>query len=261
MQGEEAANAAVRALREVLDENERNTARILSRMDTERGSSRLVSDSDAVANAREVSRQLRAAIEALQDDATSILRDAAVRAARDEAERLGFTFSPEAARAIEGIVANRQREIVEVFANAGDTVARAVRVATTTNADLGALLDEVSRELRTTVRRAQSAVDSAAMASGRQTTILDSQEAEDEGGQEFVFTYDGPWDAKTREFCRDHITSQTQRAYALSYLQRADNGGTQPKPVSLYLGGYNCRHLLSPITVENARSLGLEIVR
>jgi hypothetical protein len=261
VQGAEAADEALRKLRDLLAVSDREVARILARMDTERGSSRLVTDAQAVANGRAVSRQLREAIAALENDATTILRDASIKAARDEATRVGFTFDPEAAARIQEIIRNREAEIVEIFGDARESVARAVRVATTTGADLGTLLDQVASDVRNTVRRAQSAVDSAAMASGRQTTILDAEEAGEETDTEIVYAYAGPVDSKTRPFCLEHITSLTQRAYALSYLERADNGARQPKPAALYLGGYNCRHQLAPLTVAQARERGLEIVR
>lgn len=55
------------------------------------------------------------------------------------------------------------------------------------------------------------------------------------------FEYTGPLDKVTRPFCREHVG----KVYTIEKLKTLDNG--QGLPVETYLGGYNCRHRLSPV--------------
>ena len=66
----------------------------------------------------------------------------------------------------------------------------------------------------------------------------------------YAFTYElekhqyvGPLDGKTRPFCRSHIGE----IKSLSEWDQLDNG--QISPVSVYLGGYSCRHVLVPVGI------------
>jgi len=52
------------------------------------------------------------------------------------------------------------------------------------------------------------------------------------------FQYVGPIDAKTRDFCKHHTGEVKTKAE----WDSLDNG--QKNPVSVYRGGYNCRHSL-----------------
>jgi hypothetical protein len=74
-----------------------------------------------------------------------------------------------------------------------------------------------------------------------------------------VYGYGGPIDRITRQFCRDHATATTKQVYTRAALNRLTNPG-QPGPVSVYLGGYNCRHSLQPMTREQATAKGYEVV-
>ncbi len=56
------------------------------------------------------------------------------------------------------------------------------------------------------------------------------------------FKYDGVLDASTRDFCRKHVG----KIYTIAELDKLDNG-TDLKPVSVYLGAWNCRHYLTAI--------------
>ena len=53
-----------------------------------------------------------------------------------------------------------------------------------------------------------------------------------------LYQYVGPFDGKTRPFCRRHIG----QIKTLSGWNSLDNG--QINPVGVYRGGYNCRHIL-----------------
>ncbi len=67
--------------------------------------------------------------------------------------------------------------------------------------------------------------------------------------QEFnikYFVYLGPDDGITRPFCDAKIN----KIYTQEQINKWDNG--QGIPASIYLGGYNCRHDLVPISQERA---------
>ncbi|TAK59415.1 MAG: hypothetical protein EPO24_07710 [Bacteroidetes bacterium] len=54
------------------------------------------------------------------------------------------------------------------------------------------------------------------------------------------FKYDGPVNATTRPFCREHAG----KIYTIAELDAMDNGQGL-KPTSVYLGGYRCQHYLT----------------
>lgn len=56
------------------------------------------------------------------------------------------------------------------------------------------------------------------------------------------FKYRGPADIKTRPFCEAHVGN----VYTMAEIQRMNNGTTL-MPVLVYGGGWNCRHIWTPI--------------
>lgn len=73
----------------------------------------------------------------------------------------------------------------------------------------------------------------------------------DESGLK-LFLYIGPDDDVTRPFCQDKV----DQIFTKDEIDGWDNG--QGLPANIYLGGYNCRHQLRPITEELAKELGWE---
>lgn len=67
-----------------------------------------------------------------------------------------------------------------------------------------------------------------------------------------LFLYAGPDDDEIRDFCEYKVGN----IYTLDEIQSWDNG--QGLPADVYLGGYNCRHRLDPVSLELARELGYE---
>ncbi len=116
------------------------------------------------------------------------------------------------------------------------------------------LVDRVEQLLRLAITRSTSAIDAAIMGAMRAATVGATEELEDD---EILYLYDGPpaSDQKIRPFCEQHVG----QVFTLEALNKLDNGKGQPKPVSNYLGGYNCRHTLSPIDREQAIDQGLTI--
>lgn len=62
-----------------------------------------------------------------------------------------------------------------------------------------------------------------------------------------LFLYVGPDDDAIRPFCEEHV----EQVYTRAEIDAMDNG--QDLPVSVYGGGYNCRHQWAPIDEETAR--------
>ena len=56
-----------------------------------------------------------------------------------------------------------------------------------------------------------------------------------------AFSYNGPLDLKTRPFCVAHVN----RVWTTAQIAKMDNG-TVLEPVSIFGGGYNCRHVWTP---------------
>lgn len=260
MQGSEEADAAVKRLNDVVDAAEEEIRRLLRRLDTSPGTALLSSDRQALVNNQEVVRQVRVAIDQLRDKVRVEGRAAAIAAARAEAQRIGVSFTPKSAALISNIIADRLTEIDGIFGEAAQAVTRAARVVMATTKDANALADKVAVALKSTRSQALSAIDSVAMAAGRQTTIIDAERAAEGVETDIVYAYGGPVDAITRDFCREHATSVTNNVYTLDALNSFDNGPRQPKPVSVYLGGYKCRHNLIPMTEDEARRRGYNVV-
>lgn len=55
------------------------------------------------------------------------------------------------------------------------------------------------------------------------------------------FLYRGPKDIKTRPFCEDRVGKR----FSVEEIDKMDNG-TRLMPVSIYGGGWNCRHVWTP---------------
>lgn len=259
-QGSEQADAAVARLRDILEAAQREVDRLLRRLDTLPGLSTMSATRQSLANNQEVVRQVQRAIATMRDRALEEARTVAMATAVSEAQRVGVTFSPRTASLVEAIVADRIAEITTVFGDAALEVGRAARVVMATTADANTFVDRVSAALGSTRSQALSAVDSVAMAAGRQVTIIDAEVAGVRADVGIVYGYGGPIDSITRPFCRRHATVESGEVYTLQALNRLDNGAGQPKPVSVYLGGYRCRHFLVPMTRAEAERRGHVVV-
>ncbi len=229
--------------------------RLVARLDTQRGSAVLATDREAaqtvVAVARDLDRLLRElGVRSVQElvDSTAVQALTSV---------MGPTEIPASARReLQAIVDGQTAEVAKSFGAAASDIRQLLAVATTTSAQVSIvdLEARIAATMETTLARVRPAVDAAVMGAGRLATVVATQAAADEEGVDFVYLYSGPLDATTRPFCAQHLG----KAYTLQALQRLDNG--QLSPVQTFAGGYNCRHLLSPITVGTARRRNIEVV-
>lgn len=107
--------------------------------------------------------------------------------------------------------------------------------------DIDMLLPDSSSRLKAQL----SAELNTAVAGFSRTVAL--RKAEDAGLE--LFVYAGPLDQITRPFCRERVG----RVFTKAEVADWDNG--QGLPAAVYLGGYNCRHRLNPISRKRAREV------
>lgn len=253
----EADEAAAR-LADLLRTLDEQVRRLLMRLDTAPGSASLERTTAALVQASRVRTQVLAEIRrrALPGIVT-ILDEQAVKAARAASRRAGFGEVPiEARRAIREVIGTARDEILATFGEAADAVGVAMRRGTVTAAPLDTAIADVAQVLSTSFVRARAAVDAAVMGASRVVTLEQGAAAEAATGTPMVWVYTGPDDVKTRPFCDQHV----RKAYTRAALDRLDNGSGQPKPTSVYLGGYNCRHSLALLPASEARRRGITIV-
>jgi hypothetical protein len=252
-QGSEEADAAIARLEQIVAGAEAEVRRLLARLEVRDG----VLSRESLANNREVIRQVRAAIECIRPDVERLAVQAAGSAAVNEGRRLGLTFTPQTAEIVDAVVKDRLADLGQVFGDASQAVAKAARLTLTTSANPTRLIADVAGAIGGLRSQASAAVDSMAMAAGRQATIIVAEQSAQAVGVEVVYLYDGPMDGVTRPFCRRHVGV----AYSKEALDRLNNGAGQPKPVSAYLGGFRCRHFLVVITAAEAERRGIKVVR
>lgn len=227
-------------------------------MSTQEGTSKLERTEQALATAARVRQQIINVMisEGLQPSITTLEANAASEA-QDIAKQINLgNFNADVITQLDAIVSGQLDDITSTFRDASREIAAAMRQGITTGASLSVLIDDIASIIDTTFLRAQAAVDSAIMAAGRTVTINSGEAAAEATGEKYVYVYTGPDDAKIREFCSKHIG----KAYTIDALDKLDNGDNQPKPVSVFLGGYNCRHTLSPIPLPDAQAEGLTII-
>jgi hypothetical protein len=193
---------------------------------------------------------MREVVEVLGRELPRIVRD--VVESYPAFEPFAADIGPDLARFVDGA----EDEIASAFRSASTEVARAIRIGVTTGHELDRAIADVAQRLDTTLGRAHTAVDTAIRGYQRTATVEMTTRAVD-AGVDMLLLYDGPDDGKTRPFCDQHVG----RAFTREALARLDNGAGQPKPVHAYLGGFSCRHRLSPMTAQDAAEEGVTIVR
>lgn len=248
----DAARAKLEKLRDVLNDEVR---RLLLALDTQRGESGLLSDRQALANAARVRTQVIAAIEQRAPLVVDAIEDATAKAADAVARsvKLG-DFPADAVRTLEEIVDGRSDDALQAFTVGKERIGEAMRAGITTGAPLGELIDEVARDIRTTFTRAQTAVDTACIGAGRLVTIRAGDEGDTDAEDPIVYRYVGPDDAKARDFCSEIVG----KCFTRAAMARLDNG--LGMDVSVYGGGWSCRHSWAPMLLSEASSAGYEVV-
>jgi len=101
-------------------------------------------------------------------------------------------------------------------------------------------LEELTSKLDGAAGRAAALMDTGIASFDREVMTQQAAEA----GVEW-FLYDGPSDDLTRPFCAERVGKR----YTLESIDRVPND-TGPNPPSRYGGGWNCRHRLVPLLLE-----------
>lgn len=132
--------------------------------------------------------------------------------------------------------------ILSLKGEAGERLRRLTLEASQAQVTPERALTELARAMAGTVAEAVSEFATGLMGLGRVAMYEGSKRAGID-----LFVYEGPEDGITRPFCSLYVG----RIVTTQDLDRADNHQGL-RPTSVYLGGYNCRHSLAPITVEQA---------
>lgn len=240
------------ALRLAQTEAEREMARILARLEGVSKEGRLRGDVETLAVVNTVRREAVALLSRYEVVSVNAAQQALVRQAVEASSGIDWTA---AARArLDGAIGPVMADAARAFGDGAEAVTRAVIVGTTGARNTSTVIKQAQDALRTTFSRAATAVDTAGMGLARLTVTISQQQASQETGRgDALFLYTGPRGSILRPFCAEHLG----KVFTLAELDALDNGPGQPKPVSVYLGGYNCRHRLAPISLERARAQGL----
>jgi len=242
------------ALRKALNDE---IVRILASMDGS-ATGRLTSSADSLRNAMRVRQQLLAV---LRDAGVNVVEEEAAAAAAEVAAEVLRTvpgaeeFAPDAVQNIERVMRSELSSLADVWSEGADKLRLAIDRGIVTGADLSEVTENVQAALDVTFSQAETVVNTAIVGTHRQTMLEVGESAEDE----IVYLYLGADDSKTRPFCAKY----KDKAYSKEALDRLSGDplrAGQPLPVSAFLGGYNCRHTLSPITLEEANEEGIEVI-
>ena len=254
---DEAAKAADRAARE-LARIERalieQIKKLTAKLDVKQGE--LVSDREARANASKIRGQI---VRAMEEQGVQSVAQAADRFALEAAEavarELDFgEFEPDVAREIEQIINGQMKEVADSFSKGAEDIGEAMRIGVTGGRDLQVLIQNVADTVSASFSKAQAAVDSAIMGAGRKVQNVDAQDAQEAQGERMVAVLLGPLDSLTRPFCREWVG----KGVYLDDLDSLEND--QIEPVSVFAGGYQCRHSYAYFSESLAIEKGYKIV-
>lgn len=194
----------------------------------------------------------------LERDLVQVLGEVGYMAAADRAaddfermaglveQGLGASFTTVTRDSLVAFVAGVIQELTQhVPPEAAEALRKAMLAGVTSHAPREDLVDELARRAEITLRQAVTEVDTGIMVFARESLTTTAEEAGFD-----LFRYDGPDDGLTRPFCAEHVG----RVYTAGDLDAEDNGQGLA-PTSRFLGGYQCRHALSPVTVEEAKAM------
>lgn len=240
-----AASATRRSVRAIIEAAALRARALTLTIDAKDGEIQVAARGKASTVASQVMRAMRDA----GDEARTLTEDRAVAAAlavigdREVSEdALSLVES-----AVQPVLADMARVTDETASEARATVSS----APSASRQLADLEDDVDSLFGVLRAKLESAADAAVMGAGRGAIVALAEESSERMG----YVYLGPNDGKIRPFCRKHVG----KVYTREALDRLDNGDGQPKPVSVHLGGYGCRHIPSPILLDDARSEGFTV--
>lgn len=244
------ADAALADLRKLLQQLDREVARLLAKLSVEEG--RLIKD---VATTSRVRAQVLRRIEELGGGRAVRVLDKRIQDAVDAViASMPKDLRPDATPELDRIVRRQYAAVADIFDEGGSIVRQAINAGTTTLVKTDVLARRVSDHLGITVSKASAVVETAIIGAGRDV-VGEAVRLANEDEEILVMRYIGPRDSKTRPFCARILGN----VYTLDAVERLDNG--QGLPVLQFGGGYRCRHSWVPIEAEEAKDRGLKIRR
>lgn len=214
----------------------------------------------------------REQIAAVINRAGALYEDEAARAAIilavdtiQESDILPDGFAPDVAQEIDAAISGRFKELSQAFGEMSDNVNKTLMRGAVAGLPTEEIAQQISKDLGKSEAVGRT-VTTTALHSASRAALVDTA---DETGADFVYAYVGPLDVKTRPFCRFYgfpdgggskvaYTREALRVMSQDPTQQNQPGG-EMGDVSAALGGYNCRHGLAPIFIEEAIEEGYEI--
>jgi hypothetical protein len=195
--------------------------------------------------------QVRSAVlRMLEREADRVIDETERRAVSAVSQAIGNSrLDSDALDRIEGAIDPLLREMRDVFADGADRVRRLIDDEVRAKRPVAQLQRDIEDTVAGIFARASSAADTAVMSGARKARI----ELAEGGDSPMGYVYAGPRDKKNRPFCRTHY----DQVWTREAMRRLDNG--HGLPVETSCGGYLCRHMWSPIDLEQAREQGFEI--
>lgn len=114
-----------------------------------------------------------------------------------------------------------------------------------TQPDFTALAETASTAL---INYTKTELNTALLSFSRMTIAVQSEAL---GIDEYIYL--GPFDKITRKFCQSVLTSKSPPIYTSAEIKALQNDSGLP--VSIYGGGYNCRHRWKPVSPELSKRL------
>lgn len=180
-------------------------------------------------------REMQRQFDVIADDAMKISKAAGI----DE------IFSDASRQAISVLADSGDREIVAIAGKAADQVSAYLAKAVLGGANRDDVLLALERILDVAEHQAEAVIQTVLNSFFRQVLVMQAQE---NGVEEFAYL--GPDDEIVREWCSHWVG---RRGTLEEFEETADQWGRdgQPLPVSVFGGGYNCRHRFVPVTSRN----------
>jgi hypothetical protein len=159
--------------------------------------------------------------------------------------QLDERYSAESLASIQMLAEGADQQITSAMGVLAEGVAAMLRAAALGGTNVVQLLADVETRLLLGEANVLTIAITTLHSFSTSVTVAHSKEA----GVEW-FAYIGPDDPSTREWCRHWVG---RRGTLAMFEASADQWkhGSQPGPVEVYRGGYNCRHDLVPLFAED----------
>ena len=102
------------------------------------------------------------------------------------------------------------------------------------------LLNHIIKATNASKAKAASLADTSLMGFYRSVAASGYEKIQSKIDKPLLYRYLGPQDSLTRPFCERML--ELNKEWTWPELERLENGTNQPKPVTVYCGGWLCRH-------------------